>query len=96
MSLLLFTPAAEEDLLEILNYIARQRPLTARKWYRTLREKCEFLANNPELGQSRPELAISCRSFSVNRWVIYYRPVGEGVEILRVMDGARDINSLLW
>lgn len=93
MSHLRLTPAAEEDLLDILNHIASHRPLTARKWYDTLRNKCEFLSLNTELGQRRPELNIDCRSFSVNRWVIYYRIVGQDVEILRVLDGARDISS---
>jgi toxin ParE1/3/4 len=94
MSSLQLTPAAEEDLLDILNHIATHRPLTAKKWYETLRSKCEFLSQNPELGQCRPELDSECRSFSVNRWVIYYRIVGDGVEILRVLDGSRDVGAL--
>jgi toxin ParE1/3/4 len=95
MSPLSFTPAADEDLFDILNFIATHRPKTARKWYYTLREKCEFLAANPELGQLRPEFGKDCRSFSVNRWVIYYRYFDNHVEILRVLDGARDVDSLL-
>jgi toxin ParE1/3/4 len=95
MSSFSFTSAAEEDLLEILNYIALQRPVTARKWFDTLREKCAFLSIQPELGQLRPEFGSNCRSFSVNRWVIYYQATTDEIVILRVLDGARDVESLL-
>lgn len=93
MHRLLITPLAEQDLLGILGYISSQRPKVARKWYQILREKCEFLSQNPELGEVRADLADDIRSFSVNRWVIYNRIKEETVEIHRVLDGALDARS---
>ncbi len=93
MSRLFITPLAEQDLQDILEYIAQHRPQTARKWYEVLREKCAFLAQHPELGEHRPELADAIRSFSVNRWVIFYRLTGDVVEIHRILDGSRDVRS---
>ena len=93
MGRLFITPLAEQDLFDILEHIAQHRPQTARKWYDVLREKCTILAEHPELGELRPELANAIRSFSVNRWVIYYRIAGKVVEIHRVLDGSRDVRS---
>ena len=53
MSQLIFSLLAEQDLLQIVEYLANDRPKTARKWYDKLREKCELLARNPELGELR-------------------------------------------
>jgi len=94
MSQLFFSPLAEQDLLEILEYIEKQRPQAARKWYHRLCESCALLAKNPELGELRPDLATTVRSFVVKRWVIYYRIESKAIVIVRVLDAARDVRSL--
>ncbi len=48
----------------------------------------------PGLGRSREELAPNLSSSLVEKDVIFYRPDAEGVEILRVIHGARDIPKL--
>lgn len=95
MTRLVFTPLAEGDLLEILEYIAEHRPLTATKVVERIRHVCGKLCQFPEMGQLRPEFAASLRSIPVQRWVIFYRVVGDSVEVHRVLDGARDLDSLL-
>jgi plasmid stabilization system protein ParE len=47
MSRLAFTPLAEADLNEILDYIAGHRPLTAVAAMTRIREKCDLLASHP-------------------------------------------------
>ncbi len=95
MSRLVFTPLAEADLDDILSYIEQHRPLTARQVFGRIRQKCEAIAAQPEIGQRRPEFPGHYRSFPVQRWVIFYRIVGDTVEIHRIVDGARDLDSLL-
>lgn len=92
---LVFTPLAEADLSQILNYIADTRPVTATQVVEHIREKCELIRMQPRMGQRRGEFPGDYRSFPVQRWVIFYRVVGQTVEIHRVVDGARDIDSLL-
>ena len=92
---LLFTPLAESDIEGILDHIAEGRPRTARAVIARIREKCELLARNPEIGQRRMEFPGNYRSFPVQRWVIFYRVTVDAVQIHRVLDGARDIDSLL-
>ena len=53
------------------------------------------LARQPNMGRSRPELANDLRSFPVGRYMIFYVPIPKGVEIVRVLHGARDIRSVL-
>ena len=95
MAGLVFTKLADADLHEILAYIEVHRPSTAVAVVQRIREKCELLASHPLIGQQRPEFPGSIRSFPVERWVIFYRLVGETLEIQRILDGARDIDSLV-
>ena len=59
-----------------------------------LREKFELLVQHPELGEQRSELSTDCRSFVAGRYVIYYRPNHDSVEIARVLHSARDLRTL--
>jgi toxin ParE1/3/4 len=45
------------------------------------------------MGRSRPELAAGVHSFPVARYVVFYRPASAGVEVVRVLHGARDIGA---
>jgi toxin ParE1/3/4 len=60
-----------------------------------IRDKCNLLASYPQIGQQRPEFPGDYRSFPVERWVIFYRTVSDAVEVHRIVDGARDLDSLL-
>ena len=86
-----FTIQASQDLDEIFNYIAQDNPTAAARWVYSLEEKCRMLSGTPNLGRRRHDLAPSLRGFPVGNYVIFYRPMPGGIEILRVLHGARDI-----
>ena len=87
--------SAEADLTEIWEYIAQDSPENASRFIRRIRETCtDALAYNPRMGRSRDELAPGLRSFTVQDYVILYRPIDDGVEIARVLHGSRDIEGL--
>jgi plasmid stabilization system protein ParE len=46
------------------------------------------------MGTARPDLGGDLRVFSHKRYVIVYRALADGIEVLRVVDGARDYPSL--
>lgn len=94
MAKLAFSPAARQDLLEILDYIARDKPYAAVHWVSTIEDKCQMIATTPELGEKRPEYGSDIRCSSVGRYVIFYRVVLEGIEVARVIPGDRDIRML--
>ena len=90
------TPSAEQDLRDIAYYIAVKdgRPLTADRVVDGIIAKCEEYAGKPNLGTAAPDLGKGFRLFRFKRWVIIYRAIDDGIEILRIVDGARDYPSL--
>ena len=56
-----------------------------------IEERCDTLAENPSLGRSRPELGRNIRSFPAGSYVIFYRAIDDGIEIVRVLHGAMDV-----
>jgi toxin ParE1/3/4 len=48
----------------------------------------------PGLGRNRPDLAEDLKSFPTGNHVIFYRVVDGGIQILRVLHGARDIKKI--
>jgi toxin ParE1/3/4 len=94
MSQYRLTEEARDDLDEIWLYIAEDNPPAADDLLDTLYERFVLLAEQPFLGRARPELAPNLRSFPVGNYVIFYRPIDDGVEIARVLRGSRDIDAL--
>ena len=94
MPRLIFSPSARQDLTEIFDFIARDKPVAASNWIDLIEEKCKLLAETPEFGEKRPEYDANIRSSLVGRYVIFYRSIGIGIEIVRVISGDRDIRSL--
>ena len=81
---------ARIDLIEIGLYIARDNPAAANRLVDTLESKYELLASAPGMGESRPDLLPDLHSFTVKSYVIYYREIPDGIEVVRVLHGARD------
>jgi toxin ParE1/3/4 len=95
MPQVLRTTRAKLDLLDILIYLGRHSPKAADRFARKVKEKCQLLAQFPELGALLEDLGPNIRSFTVDRYVIYYRPISDGIEVLRVLHSARDLPPLL-
>jgi len=95
MRRLRFALAARRDLDEIWEYIAERGGVGAAERFVTrIQQKCRLLATVPEAGRSRLELAPGLRSFPVGPYVIFYRPARHGIDVARVLRGARDIPEL--
>lgn len=88
-----FRPEAENDLLDIGAFIEKDNPHAAANFITRIREKCEALTRNPEIGRSRPELITGLRSFPVGQYVIFYHSIPDSIEIIRVIHCARDIDA---
>jgi toxin ParE1/3/4 len=85
------TVACHRDLLAIGEHIGQRNLTAALKMLDTIDAKLQFLADNPMLGEARPELAPELRSFSVGSYVIYFLPCPEGITAVRVLHGAQDV-----
>ena len=89
-----YTSAAEQDMAEIVAYIARDKPNAALDWIERIEKKCFLIAQSPKLGDMRPELGEGVRANVVGRYVIFHRRRQDRTEVLRVIAGDRDIREL--
>ena len=86
------TPAAENDLINIWLYIARDNPEAADRVYQAAEDTFKSLASMPHIGtlyRSKRAQLKGVRFFSVSKfqsYVIYYRDLPKGIEIIRVLD----------
>ena len=80
-----FTPAAQEDLANILGYIAQDKPDAALAWVEKIEAKCLLIASTPRFGELQSRFGKGVRTSSVGRYVIFHRQTAERVEILRVI-----------
>lgn len=93
MSRYLFSPSARNDLREIIAQVQTDRPAAAAKLLERIERKCAILADMPGIGAKRDDLHADLRCYRVphSHYLIFYREVSEGIEIVRVLHGARDI-----
>jgi toxin ParE1/3/4 len=85
-------PKARFDLLGISNYIAENGgEARAERYLRRINDAISYLAQHPMMGLARPEVEAGIRSFPCDQHVIFYLPLEDGVEIVRVIHGAMDL-----
>jgi toxin ParE1/3/4 len=89
------TARAEEDLIDIWLYIAHDDVRAADRLLDDIEEKFLLLADQPGLGPARPDIAPELRYLPVKRYLILYREITGGIEIVRVVHGARDVPALM-
>lgn len=95
MTRVVFRPAAEADLLSIALSIADHSADRAFRVVARLRQRCDILKRHPEAGRPRSELGEGLRSLSERPYVLIYRLIGDDVEIVAVLHGARDLPAAL-
>ncbi len=89
------SPEAQADLIDIWHYIGENNEAAADRILDDIDRKLTFLSNSPYIGRERIDLGSSLRSFPVGSFVIFYVPIENGIEVVRVLHGARDIENLL-
>jgi toxin ParE1/3/4 len=89
-----FTIPASRDIEQILDRLATQSSLDASdQILAQINQKCRRLAQFPMMGRSRPELGWEIRSFPISPYLIFYRPIAGGVEIVRVMQKTKNFSN---
>ncbi|HLN31430.1 MAG TPA: type II toxin-antitoxin system RelE/ParE family toxin [Gemmataceae bacterium] len=89
------TDQAEIDLGEILEHLEEHNPQAAEQLVTAIDDRCNLLGQFPEMGRARNELAPGLRSVVVERYVLFYRISVAAVEVLRILHGARDIETIV-
>jgi len=92
---IVWSTVARADLAEIWNYYVNVAGRhTADKIIREIGEACRLIEDHPFAGQSRNEVFPSLRSIVVSPHVIFYRVNKEVPEVVRVLDGRRDLDEM--
>lgn len=65
----------------------------ADRWVDRLDDKLVLWATQPMMGCSRDELAPGVRSLAFGRYVVFYEPLPDGIDVVRVLHGTRDIDA---
>jgi len=91
----LLTPLARVDLHETVRYIAKRNPEAARRVRRELEQAMVRLAERPDMGHIREDLAPpTYRFWPVYSYLIIYRPATNPMQVIRVWHGARGTPQL--
>lgn len=87
-------PLAGTDIADIWDFIAEDSITQADAWVDRLDGKLRLLATQPLMGRSRDELSPGLRSQPFGRYVIFYEPLADGIDIVRVIHSARDVDAV--
>jgi toxin ParE1/3/4 len=85
-----FTVAAERDVEEISDYIARDNPVRAVTFIEALTERCHLLTEQPAAAPLRPEFGNGVRMIPFGRYLVFYSFDADELKIIRVIHGARN------
>ena len=85
---------AENDLLEIVDFIRLENKLAANELLDELDDKLMLLLDQPEIGRKRPEIKKELRSFVFRSYVIFYESLPDSILIVRILHSARDIENI--
>ena len=81
------TEQAEADLDDLWAYIAANNPDAADRMVDAVLEASRVHVRFPGMGQNRDDLRPGLRCFVVSPYVVFYRPVEETIEVLRILHG---------
>ena len=96
MRQLVYLSSARDDLADVLRHIASESGdvSVGRAFAKTLTDRCTALAALPgTLGTARPELREDIRSVPHRGFVIFFRYQDDRLEVVNVLNGARDIEA---
>ena len=85
---------ASQDLNEIADYFAENHLEAGERFFQSFNRKCQQLAAFPNSGKSYAAIRPGLRGLSLEGYIIFYRILDDGIEILRVVSGRRDFPSL--
>jgi toxin ParE1/3/4 len=87
-------PLAGADIAGIWDYIAEDSVMQADAWVDRLDGKLRLLSAQPMMGRARDDLSPGIRSMPFGRYVIFYAPLADGIDVIRVLHSARDIDAV--
>ena len=84
---------AEKDLEDIWVYLTQQDELLADKRIAQILNRLPMLSQYPNMGKQREDILVGLRSFPVKPYVIFYDQISDGIEVIRILHQARDVDA---
>ena len=88
------TASAKSDVAAIADFIAADNPPAAERWLDEIDQTLMLIASHPQIGERVDHLAPGIRRHSFGRYLLFYRVVDAGIELRRVIHGARKIEDI--
>jgi toxin ParE1/3/4 len=85
---------AIRDLESISSYFADVNVETGERFLLGFSKRCQQIASFPGSGRSYDDLQVGLRGLPLEGYVILYRMMDNGIEIVRVVNGRQDLQSL--
>lgn len=92
--IVLISAGAVEDLKDIWEYVSQHNESSASKLIKEIKNKFILLRDNPLVGREQNEYLVGLRSFVVKSYFIFYLPLDNGIDVLRVLHSSRDIENI--
>ncbi len=92
---------ATQDLNDIANYFATYNVEAGEKFFQSFNQKWKQLVSFPNNGKNYEEIYPNLKGIPLSGYIIFYRIIDDGIEILRVISERRDLpaiftDSQLW
>jgi len=95
MGIITKSVAFRRDYRDIWNYIDEQgNPDAGSALLKEFDEKLAVLSEHPYVGAARPDLRKRLRSIPVGNYMIFYKPILGGIQLVRVIDCSRDLAKI--
>ena len=78
----------------IADNIAVDSPLAAERWLDEIDQTLAVIAQHPFIGERVDHLAPGIRRHCSGNYLLFYKPIDNGIELRRVLHGARKIEDL--
>ena len=90
------TSRAETDLAQIWAQLLLHGEAFADRVIDLIDRRCEVIRQLPYGGEACPQFGHDMRWFPAGNYVIFYRPLEDRVQVVRVLDGRRDLNRAFF
>lgn len=94
MSRYIISPAAIRDLEEITDYFATRNVDAGDRLLNEFTKKCRYLTQFPHIGRTYREIRPYLRGVLMQNYIIFYRNINDGIEIMRIIKGDRDLEAI--
>ena len=90
----IIAPEAIRDLDEITSYFADRNVDAGDRLLDVFTKKCRYLTQFPAMGRRYADIRPYLRGIPMQDYIVFYRILDDGIEIIRVVRGDRDIESI--